>query len=53
MAKDTRPVITLECSECKRRNYHTTKNVKTTTDRLELAKYCKWCKKKTAHKETK
>jgi large subunit ribosomal protein L33 len=53
MAKKNRPVITLECTECKRRNYATTKNVKTTKERLELKKYCKWDKKHTVHKETK
>ena len=46
--------ITLECTECKNRNYQTTKkNKKNTTDRLELKKYCKTCKGHTVHKETK
>ena len=49
-AKGPRENITLECTECKRRNYTTTKNK---TDRLELVKYCKFCKKRTTHKETK
>jgi len=53
MAKEARPVINLECSECQRRNYATTKNVKTSKTRLELKKYCKWCRKRTIHKETK
>ena len=53
MAKKNRPVIQLECSECKRKNYATTKNVKTAKERLELIKYCKWDKKRTLHKETK
>lgn len=53
MAKKNRPVIILECTECKRRNYATTKNVKTSKERLELKKYCKWDKKMTIHKETK
>ena len=45
--------IQLECTECKRRNYSTSKNKKNTTERLEVNKYCKWDKKVTLHKETK
>lgn len=45
--------ITLACSECKQRNYDTTKNKQNTPDRLELKKYCRFCKKHTVHKETK
>ena len=48
-----RDIITLACSECKRRNYSTTKNKKKTTERLELKKFCRWCRAHTAHKETK
>ncbi|MEK6531901.1 MAG: 50S ribosomal protein L33 [Deltaproteobacteria bacterium] len=48
-----RDIITLACSDCKRRNYSTTKNKKTIPDRLEIKKYCKSCRKHTAHKETK
>jgi large subunit ribosomal protein L33 len=33
------------------RNYTTTKNKKTTPDKLELKKYCPTCRKHTAHKE--
>ncbi|WP_455257501.1 50S ribosomal protein L33, partial [Peptoniphilus asaccharolyticus] len=29
------------------------KNKKNTTERLELKKYCKFCKEHTTHKETK
>ena len=39
--------------ECKRRNYSTTKNKKKTTERLEFSKFCRFCRKHTAHKETK
>ena len=52
-AKGPRESITLECTECKRRNYMTSKNKRNNTDRLEITKYCKFCKKRTAHKETK
>lgn len=48
-----RDKITLACTECKQRNYDTSKNKKTTPDRVELSKYCKFCKKHTVHKETK
>ena len=52
-AKGAREAITLECIECKRRNYTTEKNKKNNTERLEVEKYCKFCKKHTTHKETK
>ena len=51
-AKGPRENITLECTECKRRNYTTSKNKRNNTDRLEIVKYCKFCKKRTTHKET-
>ena len=44
--------ITLRCSECKQRNYNTMKNKKNTPDRLELNKYCPFCRKHTVHNET-
>ncbi|MGQ0568080.1 MAG: 50S ribosomal protein L33 [Armatimonadota bacterium] len=47
-----RDIVTLACSECKRRNYTTTKNKKNDPDRLEMAKFCKWCRKHTSHRET-
>ncbi len=43
---------TLQCSDCKRRNYNTTKNKKKTTGKLEFSKYCSHCRKHTSHKET-
>ena len=45
--------ITLSCTECKQRNYNTMKNKKNNPDRLEMNKYCRFCKKHTLHKETK
>ena len=51
--KGNRFKITLACTECKQRNYDGYKNKKNTTDRLELNKYCPFCKKHTAHKEAK
>jgi large subunit ribosomal protein L33 len=53
MAKDIRPVIALECTSCREHNYHTTKNRRTTTDRLELQKFCPRERKHTLHRETK
>ena len=46
-------IITLACTECKLRNYNTTKNKKNNPDRLEMKKYCRFCKKHTVHRETK
>ncbi len=45
--------ITLACGECKQRNYDTKKNKKNDPDRLEMMKYCRFCRKHTLHKETK
>ncbi|MBQ2640069.1 MAG: 50S ribosomal protein L33 [Bacilli bacterium] len=44
---------TLVCEECKEGNYRVSKNIKNTTDRLELNRYCPRCKKHTVHKEKK
>jgi large subunit ribosomal protein L33 len=48
-----RDIVTLACSDCKRRNYNTTRNKKKSTDKLELKKYCPFCRTHTLHKETK
>ena len=48
-----REIVTVACLDCKERNYSTTKNRRNTPDRLELKKYCKRCRKQTAHKEVK
>jgi len=48
-----REIITMQCTECKRRNYSTTKNKKTMTERLELKKFCRFCRKHIGHKEVK
>jgi ribosomal protein L33, bacterial type len=47
-----RQIIILACGECKRRNYSSMKNKKNDPEKLEIKKYCKWCKKHTGHKET-
>jgi len=48
-----RQLVTMACTECKNRNYMTTKNKQKTPDRLEMKKYCRFCKRHTAHRETK
>ena len=45
--------VALKCSECGNLIRPTFKNTKNTTDKLELNKYCKHCRKTTKHKETK
>lgn len=44
--------ITLACNECKQRNYDTMKSKKNNPDRMEMKKYCKFCRKGTLHRET-
>jgi large subunit ribosomal protein L33 len=51
-AGEKRVKITLECQECKRRNYITTKNRINDRERLEIKKYCRFDRKHTAHRET-
>lgn len=46
-------LIKLTCGACKRINYWTTKNRKKVERKIELKKYCKWCKKHLVHKEGK
>ncbi len=46
-------LIRLQCTICKRFNYWTSKNKKTVERKLELKKYCRWCRKHTLHKEAK
>jgi large subunit ribosomal protein L33 len=53
VASVARNKIMLACTECKQRNYNSMKNKKNTPDRVELNKYCRFCKKHTAHRETK
>ena len=47
-----RDIITLACSDCKRRNYSSTKNKRLHPDRVEHKKFCPFCRKHTLHKET-
>jgi large subunit ribosomal protein L33 len=46
-----REYVTLECSECKERNYRTSKRVKGGTPKLDLQKFCSRCRKHVRHLE--
>ncbi|MGH7738616.1 MAG: 50S ribosomal protein L33 [bacterium] len=48
-----REQITLACSDCKRRNYNSTRDKRKKPNKVEVKKYCRWCRKHTPHKETK
>jgi large subunit ribosomal protein L33 len=50
--KEARVIITLECMDCKERNYSMTKNKKLHTGRVEYKKFCPSCNARTVHKET-
>lgn len=52
VAKGTAESVTLACEQCKQRNYITMKNKKSHSGRLEMKKYCKFCRTHTVHKET-
>jgi len=45
--------ITLECTECKERNYISKKNKRNNPDRVEFEKYCPRERTVTLHRETK
>ena len=53
-----RELIVLECSEARKEGkspsrYHTTRNKKTQTEKLELMKFNKFLRRHTLHKEVK
>jgi len=48
-----REICQLQCTDCIFKDYSTTKNRKTTTERLEFSKFCRKCRKHTVHRETK
>ncbi|MBN1630713.1 MAG: 50S ribosomal protein L33 [Thermoleophilia bacterium] len=50
--KAIRIVMTLACTECKERNYTSTKNRRNDAGRMELKKYCPRCRTHTLHRET-
>jgi len=49
--KDT--MVKFKCSVCKRITHCTTRNKKRVKEKLALNKYCRFCKKHTAHTEGK
>src|SRR5437870_475440 len=53
--KETRIIITMACTECRSRNYTTSKNRIKHQNRLELKKYCPRpsCRRHTLHREAK
>ncbi|MCO6453135.1 MAG: 50S ribosomal protein L33 [Caldilineales bacterium] len=51
--KGNRVLITLACTECKERNYLSSKNRRNQTGRMELSKYCPRCRCHRLHRETK
>lgn len=58
MAKGPRVIVTLECTEARKEGaspsrYTTTKNKKTTPERLEMKKYNPHLRRHTLHKEIK
>jgi len=46
-------LIKLQCTKCKRVNYWSRKNKKKVERKIELKKFCKWCKSHVPHKEAK
>jgi large subunit ribosomal protein L33 len=49
--KEDRIIITLACTECRERNYTTTKNRRNDPDRLEFNKFCPRCRRHRLHRE--
>lgn len=43
----------LACTKCGRINYWSRKNRKLVERKIDIKKYCKWCKAHTKHKEVK
>ncbi len=53
MARDKkRVIVTLACTACKRRTYSTTKNKATHPERMEMRKYCRFCRGHVSHRES-
>ena len=44
--------VFLECTDCRNRNYTTHKKARAEY-KLEMSKYCRFCRKHTAHREKK
>jgi large subunit ribosomal protein L33 len=54
MAKksDARVLIELTCTECKAHRYHSAKNKRNDTGRLELTKFCPRCRQRRLYRES-
>lgn len=50
---EARNTIYLACTECKERNYTSSKNKKNDPQRLELKKFCPRCRVLRLHREVK
>jgi large subunit ribosomal protein L33 len=50
--KGARILIALVCSQCNSQNYITEKNKVNRPEKLVLKKWCKYCRQKTEHKES-
>ena len=48
-----REIIHFQCTECQRINYSGMKDKKKKPERIELKKYCPFCRKHAPHKEMK
>jgi large subunit ribosomal protein L33 len=48
-----RDLVSLQCDQCKRRNYTATRNKKKGGEKLSVKKFCRACKGHTLHKEGK
>lgn len=46
-------LIKLACEKCKNVNYWSEKNKKKVERKIELQKFCAFCRKRTKHKESK
>ncbi|MDP2676712.1 MAG: 50S ribosomal protein L33 [bacterium] len=53
MAKAKENLIKMKCESCGRVNYWSHKNKRKVERKIELKKFCNWCKKRTIHKEAK
>ena len=45
-----REYVSMECSDCGNRNYRASKDTRGTS-KLELKKYCRYCRRHTVHVE--
>jgi large subunit ribosomal protein L33 len=48
-----RDIVSLACEACKRKNYTTTRNKKLAKEKLEVKKFCPFCRGHKNHKEGK